>query len=139
MFAKEKVVASTTGGLSWLIQDVLVADENVLAAALIGGILGTWLTSDKLWKHKGRSARWRGLWVLGVGFQLGMGLVLVVVCSTWAVYLVPNIPVVGGLAKDVPAPALAGMLALFALAVVPRLWLPAIEAGKRFFGSRWRT
>lgn len=139
MFAKEKVVASATGGLSWFVQDVLVADENVLAAALIGGILGTWLTSDKLWKYKPRSAGWRGLWVLGVGFQLGMGLVLVVVCSSWAVYMVPNIPVVGVLTKGMPAPALAGMLSLFALAVVPRMWTPAVAAGKRFFESRWRT
>jgi hypothetical protein len=139
MFAKEKVVASATGGLSWLVQDVLVADENVLAAALIGGILGTWLTSDKLWKYRGNSVNWRGLWVLGIGFQLGMGLILVVVCSSWAVYLVPNIPVVGGLVEGVPAPAMAGMLSLFALAVVPRVWPHAIKAAERFFGSRWRT
>lgn len=139
MFAKEKVVASSTGGLSWLVQDVLVADENVLAAALIGGVLGTWLTSDKLWKHKGEHTGWRGLWVLGVGLQLGMGLILVVVCSSWAVYFVPNIPVVGTLTKSVPAPALAGVLSLIALAVVPRVWGPAIQACKRFFETRWRT
>lgn len=142
MFAKEKTVASATGGgLSWLVSDVLVTSESVLAAALIGAILGTWLTSEQMWvrfagKGDGRRAQ-RGLWVLRVGASLGMVLVLVVVGTVWAVRFLPNLPFVNGLVKGVPEPALAGIVALLALIVLPRLWEPAVRAAQRFFDS-WR-
>jgi hypothetical protein len=142
MFAKEKTVASATGGgLSWLIQDVLVTNESVLAAALIGAILGTWLTSEQMWarfggKGDGRRAQ-RGLWVLKIGASLGMVLMLVVAGTAWTIRFLPNVPFGNGLVMGVPEPALAGIVALLALIVLPRLWEPALRAAQRFFET-WR-
>lgn len=148
-FLRERLWASLdgtwmTGALGWLVRDVLISDEKILAASLIGGIFGTWLTTDDIWRKirsvdLGLDDGRRGARVMNVAVGLGMMLTLIVVGSAWVVHFLPNIPVVGGLIEGVPPPALAGVLSLLSVAVGPRLWGDGLGAVKRLLGSLWRN
>lgn len=144
---KVKVLASADGGaisvfIFWLIRDVLISDEATLTAALFGGCIGLWLTSNSIWKKivtQHTEGMNRGIWVVKASASIGMLLSMIVVGSAWLVQFVPNIPLVGGLSANVPKPALAGMMSLISIVLFPLLWAPAIAAVRRFLDSKWRA
>lgn len=128
--------------LFWLIRDVLISDEATLTAALFGGCIGLWLTSGAIWSKlipRQGAGLSRGMWVVKASASIGMLLSLIVVGSAWAVQFVPNIPLIGGLSRNVPKPALAGMLALAVIVLFPLLWAPLMAAARRYLDSKWRV